>query len=128
MRDLARLSYLDNFWFPLCHELAHIALHFDGEESEAFFDDLEQNEVDAIEADADRWATEALIPSEAWQAFDLCLNPDLAQINAFAAAHRINPVIPAGRVRKETGNYKLFGRYVAKQKVRRFWGMSAGRN
>ena len=31
-----RHDRLDNFWFTLCHELAHIALHFDGEECEVF--------------------------------------------------------------------------------------------
>lgn len=116
-----RHDRLDNFWFTLCHELAHLALHFDGEESQAFFDDLDQPEVDTFEGDADRWASEALIPSEAWNAADLCTDPTLDRIHAFAKAQRINPVIPAGRVRRETGNYSLFGRFVAGQKVRRFF-------
>lgn len=119
-----RHDRLDNFWFTLCHELAHIALHFDGEESEAFFDDLEQHEVDTFEGDADHWASEALIPSDEWNAAGLCARPSPARIFAFAAAHRVSPVIPAGRIRRETGNYKLFGRYVAQQKVRHFWGLS----
>lgn len=118
-----RYDRLDNFWFTLCHELAHVALHFDGEESEAFFDDLEQREVDTFEGDADHWASEALIPSEDWNVAGLCQEPLPARIRAFAAAHRINPVIPAGRIRRETGNYKLFGSYVAQQKVRHFWGL-----
>lgn len=116
-----RHDRLDNFWFTLCHELAHVALHFDGEEAVAFFDDLEQGEVDALENDADRWASEALIPAEAWNAADLCRKPTLAGARAFAAAHRINPAIPLGRIRREIGNYKLFGKVVARQKVRQFW-------
>jgi len=119
-----RYDRQDNFWFTLCHELAHVALHFDGEERMAFFDDLDQHEADAFEGDADHWATEALIPSEAWNAAGLCQKPTLARIRAFAAAHRVNPVIPAGRVRRETGNYKRFGTYVAQQKVRHFWGLA----
>lgn len=114
----------DNFWFTLCHELAHVALHFDGEENEAFFDDLDQPQADAIECDADRWASEALIPTEAWNAAGLCQRPTPARISAFAAALRISPAIPVGRIRRETGNYKLFGRYVAQQKVRHFWNMT----
>ncbi|MDX9709112.1 MAG: ImmA/IrrE family metallo-endopeptidase [Trichloromonas sp.] len=113
----------DNFWFTLCHELAHVALHFDGDENEAFFDDLDQPQADAIECDADRWASEALIPSEAWNAAGLCKKPTLGRVRVFAAAHRINPAIPAGRIRRETGNYQLFGKYVAQQKVKHFWGI-----
>lgn len=115
-----RHDRLDNFWFTLCHELAHVALHFDGE-SVAFFDDLDQQEVDAFENDADRWATDALIPAEEWRAADLCRNPSAERVRSFAAAHRISPMIPFGRIRKETGDYKLFGRIVAGNKVRQFW-------
>ena len=116
-----RHDRLDNFWFTLCHELAHIALHFDNDGCEAFFDDLDQAEVDSVEGEADKWAGEALIPSDAWKAADLCREPTLERVRSFAAAIRINPVIPAGRVRRETGNYRLFGRFVAGQKVRRFF-------
>jgi HTH-type transcriptional regulator/antitoxin HigA len=115
-----RYDRLDNFWFTLCHELAHVALHFDGE-AVAFFDDLDQGEVDALEIDADRWATDALIPLEEWRAADLCRSPSAERVRSFAAAHRINPVIPFGRIRKEMGDYKLFGKIVSRNKVRQFW-------
>ena len=116
-----RHDRLDNFWFTLCHELAHVALHFDSDDCEVFFDDLDQAEVNSVEGEADNWASEALIPSAAWKAADLCREPTLERVRSFAAAMRINPVIPAGRVRRETGNYRLFGRFVAGQKVRRFF-------
>ena len=114
-----RHDRLDNFWFTLCHELAHIALHFDGEECEGFFDDLDQAELNAFEGDADRWTSEALIPSEHWQAAGLGHNPSADRITAFAASLRINPAIPAGRIRKEKGDYKLFSKLVGYHKVRR---------
>ena len=38
----------NNMWFTLCHELAHVARHFDGGETEAFFDDLDLDGLDAI--------------------------------------------------------------------------------
>ena len=116
-----RYDRLDNFWFTLCHELAHVALHFDGEDAVAFFDDLDSGEVDKLETDADRWGTEALIPQEVWNAADLCRKPDLKRIRSFAAAQRISSVIPLGRIRKELSNYRLFGKVVANQKVRHFW-------
>ncbi len=116
-----RHDRLDNFWFTLCHELAHIALHFDSDDCDAFFDDLDQAEANSLEGEADKWAGEALIQSEAWKAADLCRQPTLERVRSFAAAMRINPVIPAGRVRRETGNYRLFGKFVAGEKVRQFF-------
>jgi HTH-type transcriptional regulator/antitoxin HigA len=115
-----RYDRLDNFWFTLCHELAHVALHFDGE-AVAFFDDLDQGEVDALETEADRWASDALIPSEEWRAAGLGHNPSAERVRVFAAALRINPVIPFGRIQKETGDYKRFGKIVTRHKVRQFW-------
>lgn len=117
-----RYDRLDNFWFTLCHELAHVALHFD-DEFDVFFDDLDQHDVEALEGDADHWASEALIPNDLWAAIDLCKKPTPKRVFDFAARLRINPVIPMGRIRRETGNYKLFGRFVAQQKVRQFWGL-----
>lgn len=116
-----RYDRLDNFWFTLCHELAHVALHFGSEDIEVFFDDLDQTEVNSVEGEADKWAGEVLIPAEAWKAADLCNHPTLERVRSFAAAMRIDPVIPAGRVRRETGNYRLFGKFVAGQKVRQFF-------
>lgn len=114
-----RHDRLDNFWFTLCHELAHIALHFDGEECEVFFDDLDQAELNAFERDADRWASEALIPAGHWQAAGMGRNPSADKIAAFAASLRINPAIPAGRIRKEKGDYKLFSKLVGYRQVRK---------
>jgi len=116
-----RYDRLDNFWFTLCHELAHVALHFEGDEHDVFYDNLEGGEITGIEDEADKWAMDALIPPDAWNAANLIDYPSPANIRSFAEALRINPVIPAGRVRKETGNYRLFGRYVASQKVRGFF-------
>lgn len=115
-----RYDRLDNFWFTLCHELAHVALHFDGEDV-AFFDDLDQGEADALELEADRWASDALIPSETWLSADLSNNPTVDRVRAFAAAQRINPVIPLGRIQRESRNYRRFGQIVSRCKVRHFW-------
>ena len=114
-----RHDRLDNFWFTLCHELAHIALHFDNVECTAFFDDLDKNESNTYEVDADCWATEALIPSELWNAADIGHAPSARKIIDFATALRINPAIPAGRIRKEKRDYKIFAGLVGHNKVRR---------
>jgi HTH-type transcriptional regulator / antitoxin HigA len=112
-----RYDRLDNFWFTLCHELAHVALHFEGEESAVFFDDLDQSENDTCESGADRWATEALIPHNLWQAANMEGTPSAHKILDFAANLRINPAIPAGRIRREKRNYKVYSGLVGNKKV-----------
>lgn len=115
-----RYDRLDNFWFTLSHELAHIALHFDGEET-AFFDDLDQTGLDVFESDADHWASDALIPPESWQTAHLGKRPTIQAVHNFATSLRITPAIPAGRIRKETGNYKLYDGLIGRNKVRRLY-------
>jgi HTH-type transcriptional regulator/antitoxin HigA len=116
-----RHDRLDNFWFTLCHELAHVALHFKGEEPTAFFDDLDQAEIDKYEKDADSWATEGLIPRNLWRAAKIEGTPTTRKILAFAANLRINPAIPAGRIRKEKGDYKIFSGLIGNKKARKLF-------
>ena len=64
---------IDNFWFTLLHELAHVGLHLDGGEHGTFIDDfaLPSRPGDGYhdrEAEADAWAQEALIPHAEWEA------------------------------------------------------------
>ncbi len=112
-----RHDRLDNFWFTLSHELAHVALHFDGSDCSAFFDDLDQTVVNTYEGEADIWASEALIPSEMWQAADMVHKPSTRKVLEFAARLRINPAIPAGRIRKEKRDYKIFAGLVGYNEV-----------
>ena len=42
-----RYDRLDNFWFCLLHELAHIGRHMSGTSNEAFVDDLSLRDVQA---------------------------------------------------------------------------------
>jgi HTH-type transcriptional regulator/antitoxin HigA len=114
-----RYDRLDNFWFTLCHELAHVALHFDGGETEAFFDDLDQAGLDAFERDADNWATEGLISADSWRNADLGRTPSEGKILSFARRYRIHPSIPAGRIRREKRNYKLFSKLVGNRLARK---------
>jgi HTH-type transcriptional regulator/antitoxin HigA len=114
-----RYDRLDNFWFSLCHELAHVALHFKGEEPTAFFDDLDQAEIDTYEKDADSWATEGMIPRDLWRAAKMEGTPKTRKVLAFAANLRISPAILAGRIRKEKGDYKVFSGLIGNKKVRK---------
>ena len=61
-----RHDRLDNFWFTLCHELAHVALHLGSDDRQCFFVDLDFAE-EGLEKDADKFAGEALIPENVWK-------------------------------------------------------------
>jgi HTH-type transcriptional regulator / antitoxin HigA len=120
-----RYDRLDNFWFCLCHELAHVALHMQQGMDEAFFDDLSLGDVEGIETDdkeaeADQWAQEALIPAEVWAESSVKEDATPAAVVELAHELGIHPAIVAGRVRKELHNYRLLTHYVGNGEVRKF--------
>jgi HTH-type transcriptional regulator / antitoxin HigA len=120
-----RYDRLDNFWFCLCHELAHVALHMQQGMDEAFFDDLSLGNVEGIETDekeaeADQWAQEALIPAKVWAASSVKENATPTAVVELAHELGIHPAIVAGRVRKELHNYRLLTHYVGNGEVRKF--------
>lgn len=114
-----RHDRLDNFWFTLCHELAHVALHLDRNDITVFYDDLEVRSSDNIENEADEFARDSLISAEAWNSSGLLDEPTEKRLFEFANRHRIHPAIPAGRVRYELNNYRIFSGYLKRQSVRK---------
>lgn len=114
-----RHDRLDNFWFTLFHELAHVALHLDKDGVEAFFDDLEEGgKIDKYEKDADRLASESLIPDSEWRKVKLTPKSLPAEVLAFAQSLRISPAIPAGRVHYESKCYTVFKSLICSGKLR----------
>jgi HTH-type transcriptional regulator / antitoxin HigA len=121
-----RYDRLDNFWFTLCHELAHLALHFTDDSSDhAIFDNLDSPIETDAEKEADAWASRILLDETQWNEAGLSSASPPRAISAWAKQHRISAAIPAGRIRKETGNYKLFSRLVGQGKVRKLFSDSA---
>jgi HTH-type transcriptional regulator/antitoxin HigA len=116
-----RYDRIDNFWFTLCHELAHLALHQGEDGWEVFLDDLEARDENDIEGEADRWAAEALIPEEVWRASGLNTSPTGSNVLRFAERYRIHPAIPAGRIRREQRNYRLLSKLVGNRQVRKLF-------
>ncbi|MDR7120996.1 ImmA/IrrE family metallo-endopeptidase [Rheinheimera soli] len=100
-----RHDRLDNFWFSLMHELSHIALHLDGNES-WYLDDLDALGGDQVEQEADALAKEALIPEVTWQS---SIFADAADVRLLSEKLEISPCIIAGRLRHESSDHKLFG-------------------
>ncbi len=113
-----RYDRLDNFWFCLMHELAHIGRHLSGV-GNSFYDDLDSDgDDDPPEREADQLAGEALIPEEAWEnspARNL-RSPEAAQ--HLAERLRIHPAIVAGRMRYASSNFRVLNQMIGTGEVR----------
>lgn len=108
-----RYDRIDNFWFCLLHELAHLSKHLGISGVGLIIDDLDLRKYgdakeDRIEQQADHLAQEALIPSESWASIDLSNDnlPGQRQILELANNLKIHPAIIAGRIRYERNDYR----------------------
>lgn len=116
-----RHDRLDNFWFCLAHELAHVGLHLENDRSAPIFDDLDLRgeSLDVIEQEADALALQALIDERTWRSSPACETGDPQEIRALAKRLRIHPAIVAGRYRHETSDYRALTRLIGQGEVRK---------
>ena len=120
-----RYDRLDNFWFTLLHELAHLVRHL-SEECWLIVDDLDlrsDNKVgqDDTENEADDIASAALIPKRYWPVLDAGKVPKAADVLSLAAKLKIHPAPIAGRIRFKHNNYRILSRLVGRGQVRRLF-------
>lgn len=115
-----RYDRIDNFWWVLMHELAHVTRHLP-ECSETFIDDLSLASADDKETDADDFARNCLIPAEILHSSGVLANPSPMAVIALAQELGIHPAIVAGRARYELGNYRLLSQFVGTGEVRRLF-------
>lgn len=110
-----RYDRIDNFWFTLLHEFAHVACHLDDDTS-MIFDDLEIGSTDRVEEEADRFAQEALIPERFWTR----ANADFGSLEVADVARNagVHPAIVAGRWQREFKDYRRFSKLVGHGEVR----------
>lgn len=114
-----RHDRLDNFWFTLLHEVAHIWKHVGKEET--FLDDLDASTQDSREAEANRIARDSLIPRLAWKRSEVSRKPTEDSIIALSRELKISPAIIAGRVRREKNDHRLFSELVGHGEVRKLF-------
>lgn len=117
-----RFDRVDNFWFTLLHEVAHVWKHVNN--SETFLDNLDASSEDRREVEANRITKEALIPRIAWKRSEAYLNPSNLSIDQLSRELKIHPAIVAGRIRKERENYTLFNDLIGHGQVRKFFNLS----
>jgi HTH-type transcriptional regulator/antitoxin HigA len=113
-----RYDRIDNFWFCLMHELAHLSLHLD-KLGMQFFDDLDlEYQDDPREQEADALAGEVLVPKEDWEksAASKLRSPEAAE--SLAKKLNISPAIVAGKMRHEFKAFRLLNSLVGHRQVR----------
>lgn len=116
-----RYDRIDNFWFTLMHELAHLALHLDNE-SNIFYDDLDVGpEDDPREREAELLASEALIPNQVWKKSAASRVHSAEAVERLAKQLQIHPAIIAGRIHHEFKAYRLLNKLVGHRQVRKLF-------
>lgn len=112
-----RYDRVDNFWFTLLHEIAHVVLHLNSKQ-EVFIDNTHDDpDGERKETEANNYAQEALIPRAVWRRSEAYRLQTLDAVNRLAAELKIHPAIVAGRLRRDTGNYKKFSALINNAKV-----------
>lgn len=112
-----RYDRLDNFWYALIHELAHVKLHLKVP-GDGFYDDLDTEDEDSAEKEADELAREVLVPHDMWQQSPARNLPSPEAAEHLAEQLRIHPAIVAGRMRYESKNFRILPNLLGSGKVR----------
>ena len=116
-----RHDRIDNFWFSLMHEMAHLSLHLDSETPQ-FFDNLDViDNLDEKEIEADNLARESLIPTDEWKRSPASKLRSPDAVNVLANKLAIHPAIVAGRMRYEFKAYRLLNNLVGHKQVRKLF-------
>jgi HTH-type transcriptional regulator/antitoxin HigA len=91
-----RYDRVDNFWFTLLHELAHVVAGHEG----GYLDDLDQEPETPQEIEANRMAQDWLLDPEALADFVSATRPYFSErrIRTFAADQHRHPGIVVGRL------------------------------
>ncbi len=140
-----RYDRLDNFWFTLMHELAHVSLHLENENA-VFFDNTEEvvarcspnpgsanhehnpgfgehratsDSESKKETEANQLAQKALIPEELYPTQRLTAVRNAKDVKQIAEFLEISPAIVAGRVANETQDFKKYSSLLGWREVRK---------
>jgi HTH-type transcriptional regulator/antitoxin HigA len=103
-----RFDRVDNFWFTLLHELAHLSMSDDSEPDAIFFDDLENRQVASLDNDevkVDKLAQEAIVPESKWAISPAKIIPSAMAAESLAKEMNIHVAVIAGYMRYKHKNY-----------------------
>ncbi|MGR3715231.1 MAG: XRE family transcriptional regulator [Thermohalobaculum sp.] len=115
---------VDNFWFTLVHEIAHIVLHYRTGLAAGFFDDVTLGDdatsidVAEMEQEANVFAGNLLIPEEVWTRSPARIAKTAEPVERLAQQLGIHPAIAFGRIRMERNDFSLFSNKIGRGLVR----------
>lgn len=105
-----RFDRIDNFWFVLRHECAHV-LHKHGSGKSIIDADLAplEQDIDDEEALADAEASDFCVPNEKMRSFFLRKNPFFSDLDvrAFAKINNVHPGLVVGQLQHMTKKFRL---------------------
>ncbi len=114
----------DYFWFTLMHELIHVQRHLRAQ-SATFVDEDEVNELDELESEANIVAAESFIPRQIWKSSEAYRTKRSEAVVKLADELMIHPAIVAGRIQRETNNYKILKEFGLSQNVKDIFKISS---
>jgi HTH-type transcriptional regulator/antitoxin HigA len=118
-----RYDRIDNFWFTLSHEIAHLVLgHAHSKNDKCIIDDLDlRDSLDENELDADKVAQDGLIPNDLWANHPARITRKVQDVVDLANKADVHPAIVAGRIRFENNNYRILNRQVGHKMIRKLF-------
>jgi addiction module HigA family antidote len=93
----ARYKSDDHLWFSFFHEAAHILLH---SKKSVFVDEVNGGDAD-LEAEANDWAANTLVPRSAWERFVQSFPRSELAVRAFAEEQGVSPGIVVGMLQHQ---------------------------
>lgn len=117
-----RYNRLDNFWFTLVHELAHLYLHRE-QLTTPIIEDFDVLATSLIEKQADKLAKELMIPRHVWRNCPCKYEQGDRALRSFSAQIGVHPTIVAGRLRRELNQYHLYSGIINEFDVREYFGL-----
>lgn len=98
-----RLNRVDNFWFTLMHELAHILYHFEDKQKTIFDESITEPGDSPREKEADSFAQSWLIPEDKLGEFIKERNNYFTAqaVRKFAETLKVHPAIVVGRLQHD---------------------------
>lgn len=117
-----RFDRLDNFWFTLLHELAHIVLHYEKLDG-IILEDMEEDSGDETEDEANYLARECIVERSLWKKFSLYKNKSKEKLIELASLTNRHPALLAGRARFESKDWSLFSEVINSESPKKVLGL-----
>ena len=113
-----RFDRVDNFWFVLRHECAHV-LHGHGREAAILDVDLDGNDASSVSEEdrvANAEASDFCVPAKKMDSFYLRKKPYFAEREVLAFAKRIetHPGMVVGQLQRRMGRYDFLRKHLVK--------------